>query len=432
MDTLFSYVTAVLMDDADTVLKDAFVLVSQGKIAMVSTARPEGFSGREIDGRGKVLMPGLVNAHTHVPMTLLRGWADGFDLHTWLHEHIFPAEARFDARSVRAGTALGLAEMIAAGVTSFSDMYFFCDEIVEETIAAGLSANITQGLTSFEADFSPETHPGFIKLRQLKERWHGAEGGRIRVDACIHGEYTSPPKLWAAAADYARANGLGMHVHLSETKEEHEGCLCRHGVTPARAFDRFGVWDVRAYAAHCVWITDEDIALLAERGVTAVHNPVSNLKLGSGIARLPAMLAGGMNVALGTDGVASNNSQDLFDEIKLAATLHKGVLNDPKPVTAGEALRMATRNGALAQGRNAGRIAPGCDADLILLDFARPHLTPCHNVLSNLVFSARGSDVVLNMSGGRIIYENGNFLTIDLERVLLEIREYALPRLRAQ
>lgn len=432
MDSLFSNVTAVLMDGADTVLKGASVLVSEGKIAWVGAGRPEAFSGREIDGRGKVLMPGLVNAHTHVPMTLLRGYADGYDLHAWLNDHIFPAEARLDARSIRAGTMLGLAEMIAAGVTSFSDMYFFCDEIVEETIKAGLSANITQGLACFDPDFSPETHPGFQKLRQLKENWHGAEGGKILVDACIHGEYTSPPALWAASADYAQANGLGMHVHLSETKAEHEGCIQRHGATPAQAFDRYGVWNTRAYAAHCVWISDEDIELLASRGVTAVHNPVSNLKLGSGVARVTDMMAGGMNVALGTDGVASNNSHDLFEEIKLAATLHKGILLDPKPVTAAEALQMATRNGSIAQGRNGGRIAAGCDADLILLDFDRPHHIPCHNVLSNLVYSARGSDVVLNMSGGRIIYENGNFLTIDMEYAVREVTEYAVPRLRAQ
>lgn len=428
MDVLFSGAAAVLMDDAGTVLRDAYVQVSEGKIISVGTERPEEFSGREIDCRGKVLMPGLVNAHTHVPMTLMRGYADGYDLQTWLNQYIFPAEARLDARAVRAGAALGLAEMIAAGVTSFSDMYYFCNEIIEETVAAGLKANISRGLVQFEPEFDPETHPACVELRNLVKTWHGYNNGQISIDACIHGEYTSHEAVWRYMADYAAECGLGVHVHLSETRAEQEGSLSRNGLTPAQALDQCGVWNTRATAAHCVWVTKEDIALLAERGVTAVHNPVSNLKLASGIAPVPEMLRAGLNVALGTDGVSSNNNHDLFEEIKLAATLHKGTGGDPKAVTATQALKMATMNGAAAQGRLTGRMIQGFDADLILLDFQRPHLVPCHDVLSNLVYAAGGSDVVMNMTAGNIIYENGTFHTIDLERVLWEVRHYAMRK----
>lgn len=428
MRTLFSNVTAVTMDDAGTVLEHAYVAVADKTIESVGIVRPTGAFDREYGGAGKVLMPGLIDAHTHVPMTLLRGYADGCDLQTWLNDHIFPAEARLDSRAVRAGTALALAELIASGVTCFADMYAFCDDIVEETLKAGLSANIARGVTCFdEAGFSFDTHPACREQQALYHRWHNAEDGQIRIDTCVHGEYTSFPAVWRAVSDFAKENGLGMHVHLSETRSEHEACVARWGKTPAEAFDQYGVWDVPAIAAHCVWLTGEDMALLARRGVTAVHNPVSNLKLGSGVADVPGILKAGINVALGTDGVSSNNSHDMFEEIKLAAILHKGVSLDPMAVPAAQALRMATARGAKALGRNTGMLETGRDADLILVDFDRPNLTPCHDAVSNLVYSARGCDVALTMARGKILYENGEYKTIDLEKVLREVRDYAAP-----
>ena len=425
MDILFSHATAVLMDRAGTVLNDAYVQVSGKQIVFVGTERPEAFSGREIDGTGKVLMPGLINSHTHIPMTLMRGYADGYDLQTWLNDYIFPAEARLDARAVRAGTALGLAEMIAAGITSFSDMYYFCDEIIEETVKAGLCANISRGITQFSPEFDPEMQAGCREMRNLVSKWHKYHDGQILVDVSIHGEYTSYDRVWRYLADYAAEHQLGMHVHCSETRSEHEGSLKRNGKTPAQALDQYGVWNTRAQAAHCVWVEPEDIALFAQKGVTVVHNPASNLKLGSGIAPVSAFLKAGINVALGTDGVSSNNNHDLWEEIKLAALLQKGVCQNAQAVSPLEALHMATANGAKAQGRNSGQIAPGC-ADLILVDFTHPNLIPCHDVISNLVYAARGSNVVVNMAGGTIIYENGVFHTIDLERIIWEVEHYAL------
>ncbi len=284
-------------------------------------------------------------------------------------------------------------------------------------------------MTLLAPDFDFETDPACVELRELTEKWHGYNGGQILIDACIHGEYTSRPALWEAVAGYARDKGLGMHIHVSETRAEHEGCVGRYGLTPVQILDRYGVWDVRAIAAHCVWVTPEDMAVMAKKGVSAIHNPVSNLKLGSGVAPVPALMRAGVNVALGTDGVSSNNGHDLFFDLKTAAILHNGVNCDPLALLPRDALRMATANGARALGRKTGQIRVGWDADLILLDFDRPNLIPCHSVYDNLAYSARGCDVVMNMTRGRVIYRNGTFFTIDLEKVKHEGAADAVPKL---
>ncbi len=428
---LLHHCRALLMDEAATVLDDAFVVVEGETIASVTPTRPAGAFTQEIDCGGNVLMPGLVNAHTHIPMTLMRGYGGGCDLHTWLNDWIFPAEAKLDDRAVRAVADLALAELIAGGVTTIADMYMHTPAIAQAVLAAGISANLSCGGVYFGApgDFSPATCPDCDHQRQLTEEFHGAGNGQILVDASIHGEYTSNVPLWQWMADYAQRKGLGMHVHVSETQSEHEGSLTRWGLTPFRILDRYGVWDTRAIAAHCVWTTEDDWAGMAEKGVACVHNPVSNLKLGSGVAWIPAMKAAGVPIALGTDGVSSNNNQDMFEEMKFAAVLHNGVTRDPLALLPQDVLAMATREGAKALGRQTGRIAPGYVADLILVDFTRPHLTPCHSVMDNLVYAAHGSDVVMNMARGKIIYKDGTFLTLDLEKIQAEVKSYALPRL---
>ena len=428
---LLYHCRALLMDEENTLLDPAYVVVEGERIAAVSSTRPQGPFAQEIDCGGNVLMPGLVNAHTHIPMTLMRGYAGGCDLHTWLNDWIFPAEAKLDDRAVRAGADLALAELIAGGVTTIADMYMHTPAIAQAVLAAGISANLSCGGVYFGApgDFSPAACPDCDHQRQLTEEFHEAGNGQILVDASIHGEYTSNVPLWQWMADYAQRKGLGMHVHVSETQSEHEGSLTRWGLTPFRILDRYGVWDTRAIAAHCVWTTEEDWAAMADKGVTCVHNPVSNLKLGSGVAWVPAMKAAGVPIALGTDGVSSNNNQDMFEEMKFAAVLHNGVTRDPLALLPQDVLAMATREGAKALGRKTGRIAPGYVADLILVDFTRPHLTPCHSVMDNLVYAAHGSDVVMNMARGKIIYKDGTFLTLDLEKIQAEVKSYALPRL---
>ena len=429
MSILIHNCTAALMDEAGTVLPGAFVAVEGTQITYVGTQRPQGSFEEEIDGEGGVLMPGFVNAHTHVPMTAMRGYGDGNNLQDWLHNYIFPVEARWDDRAIRCCTDLGLAEMIASGVTCIADMYGHSPAIAQEVAAAGISANLSVGGVQFTDDFNPDTHNDCRVQRELTEKWHGYNDGQILVDASIHGEYTSHQQLWRWMAGYAREHGLGMHVHISETRSEHEECLARHGKTPIQVLNDYGVWDGRAIAAHCVWTTPEDWAVMAEKGISAVHNPMSNLKLGSGIAPVPAMKKAGVNVCLGTDGVSSNNCTDFFGDLKIAAILHNGAGCDPLALLPIDALRMATANGGRALGRKTGVIAEGYTADLILVDFSHLNLTPCHSVLSNLAYAAHGSDVRMNMARGRVIYKDGDFLTIDIQRVKREVADYALPLL---
>lgn len=430
MSILFQNVTAVLMDGAHTVLPGAFVAVEGNKISSVGTEKPQGSFERVVDGRGGILMPGLINAHTHVPMTAMRGYGDGHDLHDWLNNFIFPVEAKWDDRAVRACTDLGLMEMIASGTTCLCDMYMRTLTVAQAVADAGISANLGVGAVFFGETFSPAACADCANTQELYDAWHGYDDGRILVDGSIHAEYTSKPGLYEWVADFAKAHGLGVNVHISETKKEHEECKTRHGgLTPIGVMEKYGVLDVRTTAAHCVWTEPGDWAIMAAKGVSAVHNPASNLKLGSGVAPILELRKAGVNVALGTDGVSSNNTTDMFEDMKLAAILQNGVRCDPLALTAWDALDFSTVNGARALGRDTGCIAVGKDADLILLDGDALNLIPCHDAANNLAYAAHGCNVVLNMCRGKVIYEKGQFFTIDAEKTLREVRDYAVPML---
>lgn len=430
---LFNDFTIVTMNEKQEVIPHGHLIVEKGRITEIAPGPASGDCAEIIEGGGKqVLMPGLVNTHCHAPMTLMRGYGGGHDLQTWLNDYIFPVEAKLTPAAIRAGTQLAAAEMIANGITTFADMYYFCDDMVETVLETGLNLNISRGVTVFEPLEHPEDYLSCVESAALADRWDGAGQGQIKVDMSIHGEYTSfqAPKVWSYLADCARDRGLGIHVHLSETKSEHDACMARHGgATPFQTLDKAGVWDgTRGMCAHGVWVTPEDMELMAQKEVSVLHCPTSNLKLGSGIAPVTQMLHEfGINVALGTDGASSNNNLDLFAEVKLAAMLQSGANLDPKALSAWDALRMATVNGAKALGRpDTGSLVPGSVADLIALDFDRPHLHPCHDVLENLVYSARGSDVVLTMARGKILYRDGFFSTVDLDRMKYALEE-ALP-----
>ncbi len=431
MDTLFSNVTVVTMDEDLRVLFSAFVGVTDGKISYLSRKAPEEQPKEIINGEGMVLMPGLINCHTHLPMSPLRGYADDVSLQSWLNDYIFPREDRLDGRCVKAATLLSLAECLRFGTTSVSDMYYFCDEIAEAVAESGIKANLSRATTLFGEEFDFETDTRCQEMLALREKWHGYDNNRIRVEASVHGEYTSNHLLWDALSEYAINEGTRMHVHLSETKTEHEACKERYGLTPAQILDCHHIFDVPTIAAHCVWLEPEDMALLAKRKVSAVHCPVSNLKLASGCADVTAMVKAGMNVALGTDSNASNNNLDLFEEIKAATLMAKGKSLDPTYLPAQAVLMMATVCGARAQGREAecGMIKLGMDADLILLDFTQPHLMPCHNVMSHLAYCVSGHDVVMTMVRGKVLYAAGKYTTIDLESVVRELAEYVMPKM---
>ena len=429
MDTLISHATVVTMDEQMRILPDAFVGIADGKIAYLSRKAPEEQPKTIVDGTGMVLMPGLINCHAHMPMTLLRGYADDCNLQEWLMDKVGPREDRLDSRCVKAATKLAIAECLQFGVTSFSEMYNFCGEICEAVAETGIKANVSRGTMCFDGEnFDFEKDQRCKEFVELYERWNNYDNGRIRVDASIHGEYTSCRELWDAVAEYAINHDLRMHVHLSETQNEHESCKEKYGLTPAQVLDCHHVFDKGGLAAHCVWLEEEDMDLLAKRKVSAVHCPISNGKLGSGAADVMTMIRHGMNVALGTDSVASNNNLDLFEEIKAAALIAKTKHLDAAALNAKAAVMMATVCGARAQGRESecGMIKLGLDADLILLDFTRPHLIPCHDVLSHLAYACSGHDVCMTMVRGKILYANGKFTTIDMSAVVKELSEYVM------
>lgn len=401
-----------------------FVTVEDAYITAIDTVRPRGVYERVVDGKNRLLSPGLVNAHTHAAMTLFRGYGEDLPLDRWLNERIFPAEDRLTEHAVALGTKLSIAEMLAAGITSFSDMYFFCDATARVVAETGIKANLSRSVVSFDdgADYAKD--PRVLEGISLFEEWNGAEGGRILIDLSLHAEYTNRGAAVSYMADAAARLGTRVHIHLSETAKEHAECIGRHGVTPTGFFLKHGLFNVPVVAAHCVYLTDEDRAILASFGASAVHNPISNLKLGSGIMPLDVMLSAGVNVALGTDGAASNNRLDLLREMQTALLLSKGTTGAPDRVRAEDALCLATENGARAQGRaDTGKIAVGYRADLALFDLSAPHNLPVVTPMGALAYSAASSDVCLTMVDGRILYENGEFNTLDVEKLKREFCE---------
>lgn len=433
MDILFENASVLTMCDERPVIRGAFVGVTDGFITLVSDERPRESARRVIDCRGDILMPGLVNAHAHTAMCIMRGYADDYALQPWLFEKVFPVEARLTNEAITAGARLGFAEMIASGTTSASDMYFRQPAVARLALEVGFRVSLSNGIVAMGGRLDPNDR-AFTELDELIRDFHGRGDGLVRADASIHAEYTSFPEAWHRETELALEHGLVLHVHLSETKKEHEECIARYGRTPARVFYDEGVFRAKTLAAHCVHVTDEDIDILADNGVSAVHNPVSNLKLGSGVAPVCAMLERGVNVALGTDGCCSNNSHDLFEEIKLAALLAKGTSLDPTKLPAYEAIKLATVNGARAQGREGqtGQVKEGLQADLILIGTHKPSMQPYYSEASAVAYAARGSDVRLTMIKGKILYENGEFTTIDIERALHDVQSVAVPVVKGE
>ena len=431
MDKLIANVSAVTMDEQEPVLQNAYIHIKGGKIAYIGQERPQG-AFEEIDGRGKVAMPGLVNAHAHLGMSLMRGYADDLRLQEWLFQKVFPIEAKMDDRCVYAGTLLGIADCLCHGVTSVSDMYLSLAAQSRAALESGIKANLSNAPLCFEPEsYDFDTAKETREMRAALESWHMADNGRLKLDGSLHAEYTSFPALWRANADFAARHGLNMHLHLSETQVEHDDCLKKYHKTPAALFLENGVFDLRVNAAHCVFVTDDDMDILAAHGAAMAHNPVSNLKLGSGVARAAAARQKGVTVALGTDGVCANNSFDLFEEIKLAAILQKGMLRDAAVFPARDALKMATAAGAYAQGREneCGMLKQGFDADIVLIDLQFPQHLPVHNLESLLCYSVSGRDVCMTMVRGKVLYENGKFHTIDSEKLRHELTRYVMPRL---
>ena len=400
------------------------VVVTDESITYIGEAVPEETFDRTVDCKENLLMPAFYNAHCHAAMTLFRGYGEDLPLRRWLDERILPAEEKLNFRRVYYGSKLAIAEMIRCGVVSFSDMYFFQDATAEAVLEAGVKANIARSIVSFDPHIKKEEDTRFAESVKLVEQYHGAGDGRLKVDMSLHAEYSNVDACCRYVAEYAKEQGLRMQLHLSETQAEHEACIERHGMTPAAYFATLGVLDVPTTAAHCVYVTDEDIAIMKEKGVFPVHNPVSNLKLGSGVMRLRDMLDAGLTVTLGTDGAASNNRLSVLHELQTAAILHKGINRDPENIRAAQLPALATRNGALSQGReDCGMIAVGARADLILIDLNAINNIPCYDLATTLAYSAGTSNVLLTMCDGRILWENGEYTSIDIECLRFEARQ---------
>lgn len=413
------------------------ILVEDGRIARIGSSAPEGFSGEIYDGRGKVAMPGFFNTHSHVPMTLLRGYGEGLPLHEWLFDRMIPFENLLDDEDCYWGSLLGIAEMLASGTVSFTDMYMHTPGIAKAVIESGIKANLSHGYSTHLGDGRFADSTACAGTRFLIGAARADRSGRLVADASIHAEYTfGEGKTVGEIADFCLSEGLRMQIHLSETRQEHEACKARRGMTPVAFFDAFGLFRVPTTAAHCVWIEGGDFDILASRGVTVAHCPSSNMKLGSGVAPVAKMIAAGIRVGIGTDGAASNNNLDALEEANLAAMVQKGTTGDPLFLGPRELLELACRNGALSQGRtDCGAIAEGNRADIVVYDLEAPHLQPVYDVLSNLLFSAGSRDIVLNMVDGKVLYRNGLFMTMDISRVMREarrIRDEKLARLAAK
>lgn len=399
-----------------------YVATEGNKIVYIGSEKPDGDFGEIYDGKGKLLMSGLVNAHSHAAMTLLRGYAENLPLDRWLNERVFPFEDQIQNEDAYYSTMLAIAEMLRTGTTSFTDMYFFSEHVIKAVGESGIKCNFGRAITSFQ-DCDISEIASFQESEMLVQNYHNAFDGRLKVDMSLHAEYTNRRCVMEQFAESVKAHGLRAHVHLSETEKEHEECKQRHGgLTPAELFAACGVFDVPTTAAHCVWLTDSDMEILKAKGVTVATNPASNLKLGSGVCNTYALLEKGIHVALGTDSVASNNNLDMFKEMYLCALLPKGIYRRPDIVSERDVLKMATKNGYFSQGRtDCGTVKVGNRADLIVVDTDTVHMCPHNDTVNNLVYAASGEDVVLTMVDGKVLYENGAYTTIDIEKVKREV-----------
>ena len=432
MDTLISNVTVVTMNPRMEVLFGAYIAIDGGKIVSIGKTAPEEAPKTIIDGTGMVAMPGLVNCHTHLAATAMRGLFDELPEKEAL-EQLLQCEAKMDSRCARAAVTLGIAECLRFGITSVSDLYYFPEATAQAIADAGMKANIALSAYRFideNEDFDFDTDEQCGEFARVYEKWHGYDDGRIRIDAGIYAEYTGNHKLWEGLSTFAQEHSLGMQLHLSQTGTETESCLDRTGLSPAQLLDCHSIFSVPATAAGCGYLSEEDQLLLGKRKASCVALPLADAKAGQKSAAIADCVKAGMNVALGTDGAAQWGSMDLFEVMRAAVFSNKAGQNKtPLPLSA--ALMMATVCGARAQNRadQCGMLEAGMDADIVLVDFSAPHLIPCHNVVNALVSAAKGGDVAMTMVRGKILYQNGQFPTIDLKHAVEELMQYTIPKL---
>ena len=433
MDTLISNVTVVTMNNKMEILFGGFIAIEDGKIRSITRKAPEGSPKTIIDGTGMVAIPGLINCHTHLATSALRGCFDDLSATESLQEQL-KKEAKMDSRAAKAAAKLAIAECLRFGVTSVSDLYYYPAATAEAVAESGIKANLALSAYRFidqNEEFDFDTDEQCQELVKVVEKWHNHDNGRIRIDAGIHAEYTSNYKLWEALAGYANEQNLGMQLHLAQTQGEVNSCLDRTGMGPGELLNCHRLFNVPACAAGCAYLEDQERKILGKKKVTAVATPLASMKSGQKTTPILESVKSGMNVALGTGGALEGGNLDLFEVMRVAAMAERSDANKADALPASAALMMATVTGAQAQGRSAecGMLQEGMDADIVLVDFTAPHLMPCHNVINSLVFAAKGGDVALTMVRGNILYRSGHFPTIDLQEVVQELTEYAIPKL---
>ena len=409
------------------IIQDGILCVQNGRIAAIADRcaigrRPS--CRKTIDAGGGIVMPGLINTHTHLPMSLFRGLADDLPLMEWLNETIFPAEStHIHPETVFWGTQLACAEMILAGTTTCCDGYFHEDTVAQAILMSGMRAVLGQGVIDFPAPGVPDPEKNIDHAAAFVDKWRDANP-LITPSIFCHSPYTCNGKTLKNAKALARSTGLLFQIHAAETKAERDQFLDEHGATPVRYLDDLGLLDAETLLVHAVWTDESDAALIAKRKAAISHNPESNMKLASGIAPVEKYLAAGITVGLGTDGCASNNTLDLFQEMDTAAKLHKVNTLDPTVMDAQTVIRTATVNGAAAIGLGTvtGSLEIGKQADVIIVDTGKPHMTPLYHPASQIVYAAKASDVRTTIVAGNVIMNGGRIPTIDVEQVSAKVK----------
>ena len=429
-DTLIHNGTLVTVDDRVRIIQQGWIGIRGGVIRAVEAGMPNTpppDAHLTINAAGGIVMPGLVNTHTHLPMTLFRGLADDLPLMTWLNDHIFPAETRFiKPQAVRWGTQLACAELLLSGTTCCCGGYFHEDTVARAVAETGLRAVLAQGVIDFPAPGVPDPAQNIAHARDYAQRWKG-RSHLITPSIFCHAPYTCGDSTLKAAKAAADDLGLIFQVHVAETSFERDQSIKEKGLSPVAHLDSLSILDQRTLMAHCVWVDDADINIIANRGCAVSHCPESNMKLAAGIAPVTGMRAAGVTVSLGTDGCASNNNLDLFGEMGTAAKLHKVATGDPTALDAASVLKMATIDGARSIGLadRIGSLEIGKQADIIVIDTQAPHLTPMYHPESHIVYSAGGADVRHVLVGGRQVVKNRQLLTLNVREIMDRVNAIA-------
>lgn len=425
MKTLIRNVTVLTLDPAGTLLENTNLALDGAHIAAIGEVPPDFTPDEVIDGYNHLAVPGFFNAHCHAAMTFERGWAEDLPLDRWFNERIWVAESALTSDDVYWGAALAACEMLRSGCVGFNDHYFYMDRVAEVVEQSGMKATLTWCQFGIGAD--KEVGSDLNGTLGFIDRWQGQAGGRLRTVLGPHSPYLCPPGFLREVSALAREHQLPLHIHLAESPEQMENSLKAHGLTPTAHLAACGVFDVPCIAAHALYLTPDDVTILAAHGVTVAHCPITYMKLAMGIGDLQPLLDAGVNVALGTDGAGSNSDMDMKAAIRFAPLLQKYHTRNAEALPGDLPLRLATANGARAMGfPESGVLAPGRAADVVLFDLDQPHLYPRHNLVANLVHSARGSDVSHVWVDGRLLYREGEFLTLDVDRIMAEAERHAL------